>query len=149
MSKMGEATYYCKANGCTEEKITDIHSFFHEGAKAETYWQKRRDMEYTGAREKFWDGFKIRFPIVMEYLKFSKLAFGDCNNDLAGKLDFGHDDEIDNSFSLRGDTMYYSAYVWHFADWNPLGKFLEHKFGLRNFRWLSDEYINPFDLLED
>ena len=148
---MGEAQYYLKAEGCdTPEKLDSINAFIAEGQKAEDWWQNHRLCEGTKPesplkdRGEFWVQFKARFPTVYEMLEGIHLAEGDCNNALAGKIDFGAEDE-----RARGadGTLYFDALVWHFADWNVLANFLEKKFELTEVRWLSDEYTDIYDLL--
>jgi hypothetical protein len=147
--EMGEATYYFKADNGNLEKLTRIKAFFSEGMKAENYWQNNRDLETTGHRLQFWETFVNAFPLVSKYLDSIGLYDRDCNNDLAGHLDFGYDGEhdLENFYLTNTGEIGYSATVWHFADWNGLMNFLESEFGLTNTRWISDEYIDPFDLL--
>jgi hypothetical protein len=132
-----------KANGCNEGKFELIKKFFHEGRKAEDYWQDRRDVK-TG----FWEPFEEKFPLVSKYLKSIGLHGGDHNNSLGGTLDFGSEYDIDENFALSEDgELWYHATVWHFAEWDGLMRFLESEFGLTNARWVSDEDVNPFDLI--
>jgi hypothetical protein len=144
---MGTAGYYVKMNNGNKETMEKIRLFFLEGCEAEEYWQNNRDMN-EGKQVSFWMPFKKQFPTVSKYLKFINLLDKDCNNDLAGNLDFGSYQDIQDNFQLKdnGEIWYY-AEVWHFADWNVLIKFLEHEYGVTNARWISDEYIEPFDLL--
>jgi hypothetical protein len=138
-----------------EENLVKIANFLREGNKAEEYRRKKRDMEPSGERDYFWADFKVKFPLVYRYLELDKLADKDCNNALARQLDFGCLGDIENNlrFDYKNDysedigIMYY-AEVWHFADWSLLGKFLETEFKATHFRWLSDESIEPFDLLD-
>jgi hypothetical protein len=61
---------------------------------------------------------------------------------------FGSSDDIDENFYLSEEgELRYSARVWHFAEWDGLMKFLETEFGLKNARWISDEDVDPFDVL--
>jgi hypothetical protein len=144
---MGEATYYMKGNNCSEETLEKIREFFKEGARAGDWWQEHRDYELEGRCDQFWSEFEVEFPLVTKYTKCIGIFGGDCNNDPAGQLDFGDEDEIDDNLELKGSQMKYSAYVWHFADWNGLMEFLQEEFGLKKCRWLSDENIDPSDLL--
>lgn len=144
---MGIATYYMMADGCTKEKLDKIKAFFSEGFKAELWWQNHRDYEREEKCNQFWTEFDHKFKTVSKYLKFIGKHDGDCNNDLAGYLDFGNEYDIEEHFECVGETLRYYAECWHFADWDPLMMFLEDEFELTNARWLSDEYINPFDLL--
>jgi hypothetical protein len=155
---MGEAVYYLKANGCTEEIFEKVKLFIREGSHAEQWWQDHRDYErgIGGTRSDFWIQFDERFPMVSKYLKFIKLHGKDCHNDLAGYLDFGWwedgDDDSDEQNleydnEVNAGELRYHALVWHFAEWNGFAKFLTKEFGLKNVRWVSDEYSNPFDLM--
>ena len=147
---MGEATYYMKGFNCTEENFEKIKAFILEGTKAEDWWQEYRDCEGRGKRDEFWKHFDKKFPTIVKYLKSINLHGKDCNNDLAGYLDFGmfdSEEDIYDSVSLDGDEFRYHAYVWHFADWNGLAKFIQSEYGLRSIRWISDEYSDPFDSL--
>lgn len=151
---MGEATYYLKADNCTEEALENIKKFIIEASEAQDYWQDHRDMEIAGKREKFWLEFGEKFPLVSKYLKQTKdgdtmLYGGDCNNNLAGYMDFGNTDdgELEDNLELHDEELRYNAYVWHFADWNGFANFLKSEFGLTKVRWISDEYMNPFDVL--
>ena len=145
---MGTATYYLKANNGTPEKMEQIRQFFLEGCKAEEYWQTNRDMD-DGKRVSFWMPFKKQFPVVSKYLAFIKRLDGDCNNELARVLAFGDKEDIQENFAINVERkeICYHAEVWHFADWDVLVQFLESEYGLKNARWISDEYIKPFDLL--
>jgi hypothetical protein len=146
---MGTATYYLKANNGTPEKMKQIRKFFLEGCKAEEYWQTNRDHIDDGKRVSFWMPFKKQFPTVSKYLAFIKRLDGDCNNELAGVLDFGCKEDIQENFAFNAEReeIWYYAEVWHFADWDVLIRFLENEYGLKNVRWISDGYIEPFDLL--
>lgn len=145
---MGEATYYFKADNGNTEKLEKIKMFFLEGMKAEEYWQNNRDLETVGKREIFWEKFSKAFPLVTKYLDSLGLYDRDCNNDLAGHLDFGYDKHSVDDFYLNPDgEIGYYAIVWHFAEWDGLMRFLESEFEVTNARWISDEYLNPFDLL--
>jgi len=152
---LGEATYYVKAQNCTIEALENIKKFILEVSEAQDWWQDHRDMEVAGKRSTFWTEFEKKFPLTSKYLKCVKgygsdtvLFGGDCNNDLAGHLDFGDAGDVENSLELDPDgEIRYSAEVWHFAQWDGFAKFLQSEYGLTNVRWISDEYMNPFDLL--
>lgn len=146
---MGSATYYLKARFVNPEADLDLklRSFLKEGADAEEYWQSNRGMDKE-RRQEFWSGFEDRFPSVYQMLHMQKLAGGDCNNALAGKLDFGESESIEDNFDLQGQVLQFSAYVWHFADWDILCDFLKTEFGATAAEWLSDEYVCYFDMLQ-
>ena len=117
-----------------------INDFIKEGQRAEDWWQENRGSD----QGEFWPKFKEFFPLVYEMLDDIQLAGKDCNNALAGTIDFGSESE---QAGCDAGTLYFDALVWHFADWNILAHFLEKKFGLTNARWLSDEYVDEYDLL--
>lgn len=152
---MGEAVYYLKANNCTPEAFENITLFLIESAKAEDWWQEHRDMEYHNERDKFWSEFKEKFPLTSKYLHTVKnydgvmIFGGDCNNGPAGDLGFGDGEEdIENlEFDPSDGELRYNALVWHCADWDGFAKFLKTEYGLKNVRWISEEYMNPFDVL--
>jgi len=145
---MGEATYYFKAKFSSVEKAEEafpaVQAFLLEGAKAHDYWQDHRDMEKEH-RVEFWTEFKAKFPIVTKYLNGH--VDGDCNNELAGQLDFGEPEDVENHLQVEGREIWYHATVWHFAVWGALASFLVTEFGALHMNHLSDEYIEPFDLL--
>ena len=156
---MGEATYYAKMyfenQAKAEEKLEDIRSFFYEGGKAHDYWQDNRSMK---EKEHFWGQLEFKFPMVAEYLKSivdephrmrnqgDKVWGTDHDNGLAGLLDFGEDNDIKHMGS-NGEYIYYCAMVWHFANWDPIMDFIQAKFGAVNCKWISDEHMEPFDLI--
>lgn len=150
---MGESIYYLKAENCVPEALEKIRLFIIEASEAQDYWQKHRDMEVAGKRDEFWKGFKEKFPITSKYLRQTKnyddkkLYGGDCNNDLAGYLDFGDKEDMEYNLKVCDGEMLYNAYVWHFANWDGFAKFLQSEYGLTNVRWINEEYMNPFDML--
>jgi hypothetical protein len=141
---MGEATYTLEIQGIKKEDLPKIKKFILQGRKAEDYWQKHRDMELTGNRGAFWFEFKKKFPQVVEYLSQTGLVDGDCNNELAGRLDFN--DCCDNmSLKLSEDgVLTYTATVWHFATWEYFVDYIMKKYGGTAGTWWSDEH-NYYD----
>ncbi len=155
---MGEAMYYTKIFFDTpqdaQKAVPKIKKFFKQGFKAYDFWQKRQETEN---RDKLWDQIDKKFPEVGNYLRTVQyknfntgefeIAYGnDPDNALAGLLDFGDKNEIE-LMRVVDNAIWYSAYVWHFADWNPILNFIRKRYGALRTEWLSDEYINPFDLL--
>ncbi len=140
---MGEARYYLKAvfpTDITSEQLTTIQDFFLEGQDAEDWWQTHRFVKDQGQHNRFWYEFKQNFPLVTELIH--DLIGGDCNNDLAGRLDFGDtEDTPPPTIGQKPNEVLYDAIVWHYADWTPLCKFLKSHFGATAAGWLSDEYI--------
>lgn len=155
---MGSCMYYLKADECTKYNFYKIEKLIQEGSKAEDFWQENRGIYNKPAmpREEFWKKFQDNFPMVSEYLTYIKKFGGDSNNELAGYLNFGHEDDFENLEFIdeyKDDNneevgqIKYSAYVWHLADWTGFMKFLQSKFKVRNARWLSEEDIDPNDVL--
>ena len=142
---MGEARYYMKVYFQTEQDVLQnlpkIMAFWEEGIKAEDWWQTHRG-ESSAI---FWAAFEQEFPLVSEMLRQANLFGGDCNNDLAGHLDFG--DSGDYCIEEAGNSILINATVWHFANWDIQKAFILHEFQALAVNWLSDEYLNPFDLL--
>jgi len=154
---MGSALYYLKADGCTIETFERVKKFICEGIEAEQYWQENRENDENKA-ERFWREFDCLFPMIKKYLISIHLFGKDYNNDLAGHLDFGDDPKnvegsliFDEDYTDEDNVIWgnirYSAYVWHFAEWDGFVNFLESEFKLKNARWLSEEDMDPFDLL--
>jgi hypothetical protein len=144
---MGEACYYIKGYNCSKETFEKIKEFFLEGSKAEDWWQEHRGIDREGKRGEFWSEFEQNFPLVTKYMKFRKLFGKDCNNDLAGELDFGTEEDIGDSMYLDEDEFRYSAVIWHCATWDGIANYLKKEFGLKNVRWISEEDANMFDLI--
>lgn len=141
---MGEARYYLKAlfpEDISEELEEQITEFIMEGQAANDWWQAHRGCPEP---QRFWDRFTVKFPVVTEYL--GDLVGGDCNNELAGMLDFGNKNELED-IEIFGYELLYSCTCWHFASWNTFAAFLEQKFGAYRVNWLSDEYLDPYSCL--
>lgn len=155
---MGRSTYYCKiffdSNQSAEQALPKINAFLKQGVNANDFWQYHRDQSN---RDEFWVDFDSNFPEIGNYLRTVQVrsfadgkvrpAFGgDHDNDLAGLLDFGDESDIDR-MSVHGNIIRYSAYVWHFADWDPMLDFIKRRYGAERYTWLNDEYVDYFDLL--
>ena len=150
--------YYLKADECTKYNFYKIERLIQEGSKAEDFWQENRGIYNKPAmsQTQFWSEFQEKFPMVSKYLMFIKKFGGDTNNELAGYLNFGREDDFENlTFDLdytddnneEVGQVKYSAYVWHLADWTGFAKFLQEECKVRNARWLSEEDIDPNDVL--
>lgn len=144
---MGEARYYTKMLVPTEH-VDEIIALWKEGHAAYEFWQAHRGE----SPRQFWAAFIPQFPRVWNYLesRVEKAKLGirgnlelDCNNDLAGVLDFGEEpfpasrENLDNGKTL----LEYSAIVWHFADWTILQNYLEATYNAAMV-WTSDEYTD-------
>jgi len=148
---MGMATYYTKIWYSSKEAAdkaldTFIIPLFKEGCEAGDWWQRHRNME-NGA--KFWNQFATRFPLTMNYIRSFDLQITDHNNGLAGKLDFCNTpDDIEDFWADNTGEIRYAAYVWHYADWDPMLFYIQEKTWAEDFAWLSDEYMDPFECLQ-
>lgn len=154
---MGSCVYYLKAYGCKEDDVEKIKSLLLELYEAENFWQDNRGfndlIKKSLSHKEFWKQFDDKFPYVSKYLKFIKKFGKDYNNALAGFLDFGTDENVEDHLYLTSDDgdncgeLRYSAEVWHMSDWTGFTKFLKKEFGLKKVNWVSEEDMNPFDLI--
>ena len=143
---MGEATYYMKVRNCDEKTYEEIKALFKEGAKASDWWQEHRDVGQRNPAE-FWNMFVKKFQRVAEYADFHKMLKKDGNNEVAGKLDFGTVEDVEENMGFDGGTLSYYALVWHFADWQLFADFIQHKYPGTKVTWVSDEYLDPFETI--
>ena len=131
---MAEADYFLSAI-LPEMSYAPLLGFIEEGQLASTYWHNRRNE----MPQDFWPTFRLTFPNVVEYLQLTSdvnVETGDCDNDLAGLLDFGDEE---NRYEYNNGVFTWRAHVWHFADWSPLEQFLTRRFGATAIEWRSDE----------
>lgn len=143
---MGSAYYYLKATfpkSLKEKNKKALENFFLEIVKAGDWWQDNRD-----GKDNFWTEFESQFSTTALYLKSINLFGKDYGNGLAGKLSFGAEEDIENNLFIEDDLLKYHAEVWHFAEWESLGNFLKSHFGALSFKYLSDEYIDCYDILD-
>ena len=70
------------------------------------------------------------------------LVGGDRSNSLAGELDFGTEEDVEDNLKLDGKTVKYHAYVWHGASWTGYVKYIKAVFGATRAGWVSDEYLD-------
>lgn len=145
---MGEATYYMKIRYDSPEKDAENHekvkAFCLEGTRAEEWWQNHRSL----STQNFWPTFKNMFPNVYQMLEDSGHAEGDCNNALAGVIDFCTTEEEEWTLpSLHGSEIRWQATVWHFADWGHQAGYFTTHCGADSAEWISDEYMDPFDCI--
>ena len=137
---MGEAVYTLKIHNIEKSDLPKIEAFIKQGRDAEDFWQKNREMERQGQSALFWSEFRKRFPDITEYLEPTGLLDGECNNDLAVRIDFADCcGKLDLSLSDDG-ILTYRATVWHFATWAYFIDYLAKKFGGVNGKWWSDEW---------
>lgn len=149
---MGEANYYLKArfkdDAAAAEALPKIKAFIAEGIRAGDWWQAHRDLERDGRRHEFWNSFATEFPLVYKYLGMFRAADGDCNNALAGLLDFGASEDYVEDVNQDGAVLSYgSGSIWHFTDWSHFMDFLQSEFGAVKTTYCSDEYMDPMDVL--
>ena len=139
---MGMATYYLKArfasSKAAQAALPKLNALINEGIEAESHWNYRpQEMS-----KPYWSEFRKRFPLVFQYL--GKVVSTDSFA-VASALNFG---ERDNTMPIvEGKLLYFSAYVWHFADWALLARFLKSKLGALGVDWISEESMDPFSML--
>ena len=141
---MGMATYYLKARfrsgPAARSALSKFTALVNEGAEAESWRRANNQLLRTMA---FWHDFQKKFALVYEYLGPQVRADYQLTS---YALNFG---ERDNSPpTVQGKYLYFSAYVWHFADWSWLAKFAKSKLGALGVDWISEECVDPFDLLQ-
>ena len=142
---MGMANYYLKArfpsDNAARAALPRIAAFIKEGQAAEPWCQDHRHV----VAEQFWPDFDATFPAVTEYFKAAQ-CHGGHTEALAGVLNFGTDEEPSISCGDPGVVLF-SAYVWHFAQWEPFCDFLKSEYGATDTDWTSDEYADPYECL--
>lgn len=144
---MGSANYYLKARFPVDVDKEKLYAFFVEGEKAYNYWQNNR--EQPKETVVFWKEFTTQFPIVSKLI--SDLVGGDKDNSLAGELSIiapNHCNEYGWVNKNTSEVLFYCAETWHFASWDRLCTFLCTEFHATSANWLSDEYVNLWDLLD-
>ena len=128
---------------------TQLSALIAEGA--EDWWQEHRNE----APETFWPAFKARHPLTCQVLVHATYhdgktcrhvrilpdgENGDCDNGLAGVLDFADnvfDDEEPRELSrpvVKGRRLTYWAVTWYWAIWEPLAQWLLD-LGAKEVRW--------------
>lgn len=140
---MGMATYYLKARFASptaaQAALPKFTALINEGTEAEAWWRTNGEKQCD---KSFWVGFKQRFPQVYEFLGPSVRADPQRGDYV---LNFG--DRDNPSPLVEGKLLFFSAYVWHFADWALLAQFVKSKLGALGVDWISEESVDPFDLL--
>lgn len=141
---MGEANYFMKIRPPLYYTPAEIDLMYdavkvlmRELQGAYDYWQDNRSIgdTPTGA----WDRFAKKFPRGRELLADVK----DFRNGPSGTLTYA--DEvllIGGVIHLRGNSL------WHGTDWQPLASYIEAIWPGSKTAWVSDEYVDPFDVLE-
>lgn len=140
---MGEANYYLKVIFPHNVNKQKVYDFFVEEEKAYYYWQDNRGSEKETVV--FWKEFTTQFPIVTKML--NEFVGGDKNNPLAGERSIVAPGNC-LEYRWEGEVLYYCAEVWHFASWDRLCNFLYSEFQADFAHWLSDEYVNLWNLLD-
>jgi hypothetical protein len=130
---MAEATYYLKAYCDSDEQAEavaeDLKALFSE--LDQVYAFRLQDINPAS------EDFAKQYPLVAEFLKAVDIRTMHRLPDVGfteGNLDTG------------GSILYYYSIVGHLNDWSPITDFMQKKWGCKA-SWISDEYINPFDLL--
>lgn len=140
---MGMATYYLKARFASpraaQAALPKFIALTNEGADAERWWRANNKRQLD---KKFWPDFQQRFPLVFDCL-------GKVRADpqaVSYALNFG--EPGDPTPTVEGKMLFFSAYVWHFASWSVLAKFLKTNLGALGTDWISEECVDPFGLLD-
>jgi hypothetical protein len=139
---MAMTTYYLKARFTTPRAAVKaksaFESFLDQGRDAESWWQSNCQRKPTAG---FWRAFRKAFPLVHDYLGSSAVN----GENLSYVLDFGNPDEA--HVQVTRNLLLFYAVVWHFTDWDPLVDYLKHRLGARGAAWISEETLDPFELL--
>jgi hypothetical protein len=142
MFSMAMTTYYLKARfpnaKAARTASREFTALIEESVQAETWWRGdiQRQMKKSFVRD-----FKQRFPRVFDYLRTVPFDRQSISHAMA----LGTPD--DPPPTIEGKMLFYSAYVWHFANWSWLAKFVKQKWGALGVDWISEECVDPFDLL--
>lgn len=140
---MGMAFYYAKLffdRRTTDEDAEKVSEFLRKLKVAEDDWQDTRSKDEWPA---LWERNKEVF-LTLGILP--ELNLKPPMNELAGQLDSPWIDDDWYIFNAD-DFVAFSGEVWHFADWDDLGQALINLTGAVEFKWLSDEYIEYYDIL--
>jgi len=140
---MGSCYYYLRASfksPLTRKQSHNIKSFLIEVSKAEDFWQDNRGTDPSV----FWPKFNKLFPDASRYLVSQNIntTNGDCNNNIAGCLEAGWTNQIEdyvNAIQAGQTEVHYSAEVWHLCSWEPLAKWFKKEFGATKATWFSEE----------
>lgn len=150
---MGEAMYYMKAKWPSEElakeALPKVRALLERMADAEEAWQAERPpvQAKAAADASLW----ARYGDLFEALSISMLEPGAdlrALDYLAGHLCSPASDP-DWKIEQNGSYIMFHGTVWHFANWDGIGKTLK-KLGAIAWDWLSDESItvDHYSLLE-
>lgn len=143
---MGEATYYLIAKFETEEEAELAEArarvVFDDLVEFENDWQKIRGDSERPVKERHGELLK-EHPLVAKFIKLPDIVETDPNmNYLAGKC------EMNEYYVMHrnGTAIYLSCTVWHIATWDNIENFF-FQLGAEEAGWLSDEYIDPFEMV--
>lgn len=145
---MGEAIYYLKATFESEDKAKEvfpkIEKFLDDAYDLYKDWQNNRPSDEEEAK-KADSLLREKYTEIFQLLNLNYPA-NYCNlNYLAGKISVPH--EECRELYVDNNTIKLSGEVWHFADWDNLADVF-YAYGADTVRWLSDEYIDPWQLLD-
>lgn len=153
---MGSAMYYGKLEfgtpGEAESALPGVTAFLKEMHDAYTEWQLVRGEGHDKVAHTLTDG-QITYLTLRK--QFRRL-FDDLGlpqdpprndpslNCLAGQLDSPYEQD---GWGIKkdGNLIRFCGEVWHFADWEDLGKALVKRFGAKEFDYVSDEYASEED----
>jgi len=150
---MGECRYYMKVKWAVPITLTTakrIRDFLVDVAKAEWWWQEHREKL---APAEFWPRFRKAHPEAARYLQLQGIdtKAGDCNNDLCGKLEVGYTSSVKEDVKeINGglELLEYSAEVYDAADWTDLCEWFMREYGACSAAWVSENNVDPFEMLE-
>lgn len=143
---MGEATYYLIAEFETEEEAELAEArarvVLDDVVKFENDWQKIRGYTDRPVKERH-DELLKKHPLVAKFIELPNIDETDVNmNYLAGRC------EMNEYYEMRrnGEAVYLSCTVWHIATWDNIED-LFFRLGANEAGWISDEYIDPFEMV--
>ena len=151
---MGEATYYLIAEFETEEEaeLAEMRArvVLDDIVKFENDWQTIRGDSERPVKERHNELLNTH-PLVAKFIKLPDIEENDVDIDekdinmnyLADKCEMN--DEY--GMHLIGTGIHLSCMVWHIATWDNIEDFF-FRLGAEKAGWFSDEYIDPFELLE-
>ena len=145
---MGEAGYYLIAVFDDEKSAETAMNYakyiLMDLAKFEEDWQNIRMNRAMPVKERHKMLLK-KHPLTAKYIKLPRPVESDRSmNYLAGECEMDKDFELER----EGNQIRLYAYVWHMASWDNV-RDLFYKLGAKVVDWMSDEYVDIFDILED
>src|SRR5574343_754026 len=129
---MGEAYYYAKIGFRTHEEAELALPKFHE------FIQQNMEVHNQGDDPENCSDFAEKYPLIAKF--FEQCG---CNE----TQDIGDQRRGDNGNVVENE-IWYSAEVWHFADWQQTFLFIAKELGAIKLGWISEEDVSLFDCAE-